>query len=284
MLKYPLLFQPLHLAVHAGAKDIVKLIVDYSTDSVLLHDVNGSTTLHAAVRAGYPDITKILLGAVGPEALHMEDGVGSTILEIASLPDLNERLQAVFEALSQTPDEISPSNVDVDTDRRRYDKAITDELDKEIPKLRAIIEEILPSERKKRRTKVIWELNTFATMVESRVKEGKTAVEARALADKADADEEDAKPITTDTVDQRKTLLVVRESMEERSGSVNRRLIHVADVQKSVSADLENAQKSKFDDDRERHGGLDEEKEENDARKLEKSMLGDFVDTSPDDI
>lgn len=212
----------------------------------------------------------------------MEDGVGSTILEIASLPEFSERLQVVFEALDQTPDTISPGSVNVDSDRRRYDKKVTDGLDKELPKLRAIIEEILPSERKKRRTKVIWELNTFATMVESRVKEGKAAAEARALEDKANADEE--KPTTTDTVDHRKTLLVVRKAVEEASGSVNRRLIHVADVQKSVSADLENAQKSKVEEERERHGGLTEEKEDSDAWKLEKSMLGEFVDTEPDGI
>ena len=224
----------------------------------------------------------MLLGVVGPEALHMEDGVGSTILEIASLPELSECLQAVFEALDQTPDTISPGSVDVDTYRRRYDKRVTDELDKELPKLRAIIEEILPSERKKRRTKVIWELNTFATMVELRVKEGKAAAEARALEDKADAKE--AKPTTTDTADHRKTFLVVREAVEEPSGSVNRRLIHVADVQKSVSADLENAQKSKDEEERECHGGLAEEKEDSFARKLERSMLGEFVDTELDDI
>jgi hypothetical protein len=213
----------------------------------------------------------------------MEDGVGSTILEIASLPELNERLQAVFEALEQTLDTIPPSNVNVDTYRRRYDKKVTDKLDEELPKLRAIIEEILPSERKKRRTKVIWELNTFATMVELRVKEGKAGAEARAREDQADADEEE-KPTTTDTVDHRKTLLVVREAVEEKSGSVNRRLIRVTDVQKSVSADLENAQKSKEEEELERHDGLGEEKEDSDARKLEKSMLGEFVDTKPDDI
>lgn len=225
----------------------------------------------------------MLLSVVGPEALHMEDGVGSTILEIASLPELNERLQTTFEALDQTPDTLSPGSVEVDTHRHRYDKEVTDKLDEDLPKLRTIIEEILPSERKKRRTKVIWELNTFATMVELRVKEGKAVAEARALEDKANADK-DEEPTTTDTVDHRKTFVVVREAVKEKSGSVNRRLIHVADVQKSVSADLENAQKSKDEEDCERHGGLGEEKEDSDARKLEKSMLGEFMDTEPDDI
>lgn len=213
----------------------------------------------------------------------MEDGVGSTILEIASLPELNRRLQSLFDELYQSPDEISPSSADFDIDRRRYDKPLTDKLSKELPKLRAIVEELLPAERKKRRTRVIWELNMFATMVESRVKEGKAAAEARGLADKADADEEEKTP-TTDTADHHKTLLVVRNAVEENSQSLKRRLINVTDVQISVSADLENAQKSKDEEEREHHGGLDEEKEDNDARKLEKSMLGNFVDTEPDNV
>ena len=61
-------------------------------------------------------------------------------------------------------------------------------------------------------------------------------------------------------------------------------MINVTDVQTSVSADLENAQKSKDEEEREHHDGLDEEKEDNDARKLKKSMLGDFVDTEPDNV
>ena len=50
-----------------------------------IRDFKGSLPLHVAVRSGDPDLTRILIACASPDTLHSESGVGETALETARI-------------------------------------------------------------------------------------------------------------------------------------------------------------------------------------------------------
>ncbi|KAF8164738.1 hypothetical protein B0H34DRAFT_686396 [Crassisporium funariophilum] len=268
---------PLHIAVHSGAKRLVKQILDFSRATVLTRDVDGSTVLHVSVKCSYPEITEMLLATVDPEDLEIENGVGNTILEIASLPELSRRIEHHINVTHKTPSDISPNYVE---EQGRYDDEIVEALKEEMPRLHSIIGELLPEERKKRRTKLIWELNTFATMVDGRLKDANAKHEEKLLKLKEKNAKEIQNPIEEANIDL--TLSVVQKAL--KSGPINRQLVHIADVQRSVGADLEKVRRrtkqsqlqSKEDN------GLDEHVDNKDKRKMRQSFVFNHINTKPD--
>ncbi|KAF8959390.1 hypothetical protein BDZ97DRAFT_1922920 [Flammula alnicola] len=178
---------------------------------------------------------------------------------------LNERLKNYFNALDDSPGELSPRSVEIDTDGARYNEEVVAKLVTEIPKLRATLVELLPEETSERRTKLIWELNSFVAMVDTRLNKAKTKYEK-----KAQEKDDEEKTDTTGKADFCKTLSLVREAVE--NCSANRQVIHVADVQKSVAADLEYVNKRRDDHDDKGRNGLEDEKENKEEEELDNSM------------
>jgi len=266
--------QPLHLAVTSGSIAIVQKILGYSTASVLLRDIDGSTSLHTAVRSQFPKIFKALAAVVDGEALQMEDSVGHTILEVVSMPELEDRTKAFLRTVPSSPSELDPSSI-THNYRHPYDKEAIKRLEKELPYLHGVIDILIPEERKKRRTKVIWELNTFATMVDTRMKKAKALLEAEPAYKREDAEKQ---ANMLDWADARETLVAVREALASRPAK--RQLVHVADVQKSVASDLKAAKQANDHSGGggTRHDDLEEEKEIKVEQELKESMIGEYVD------
>jgi hypothetical protein len=104
----------LHLAVKRGRKKVVEIVLGFtkSTSILLKRDIDGQTPLHCAAKAGYSDITRQLLAASPPEALHMENSVGNTPLEIVNLAEINERLRTYTQQNNYQFPDILPSSVD----------------------------------------------------------------------------------------------------------------------------------------------------------------------------
>jgi len=265
--------QPLHLAVASGSIAIVQKILGYSTASVLLRDIDGSTCLHTAVRSQFPKIFKALAAVVDGEALQMEDSVGHTILEVVSMPELEDRTKAFLRTVPSSPSELDPSSI-THNYRHPYDKEAIKRLEKELPYLHGVIDILIPEERKKRRTKVIWELNTFATMVDTRMKKAKALLEAEPAYKREEAEKQ---VNMLDWADARETLIAVREALASRPAK--RQLVHVTDVQKSVASDLKAAkQANDHNGGGKRHDDLEEEKEIKVEQELKESMIGEYVD------
>ncbi|KAG9009823.1 hypothetical protein FRB93_005094 [Tulasnella sp. JGI-2019a] len=88
---------PLSIAVKTGRIDIVSLLLQTTKTAVLpallLRDATGSIPLHSAILAGHAEIVTLLAAAGPPEALYMENGVGSIPPEIAAYCAMNQILR-----------------------------------------------------------------------------------------------------------------------------------------------------------------------------------------------
>ncbi|KAF8905746.1 hypothetical protein CPB84DRAFT_1844751 [Gymnopilus junonius] len=84
---YKRLNTPMHVAVKKAHKDLLKILLDYSTSSILVRDVDGQTPLLCAVNRSLSNITRLLLSASSNaiDALFMENSVGNTPVELCAL-------------------------------------------------------------------------------------------------------------------------------------------------------------------------------------------------------
>ena len=195
-------------------------------------DVDGQTTLHAVVKLCYPQVTSILLAAADPKGLQMENGVGNTPFEIVSLNELSSRIQRFPQDQSNTMSELKIDGIDP---FYRYPGDYIQKLRKELPKLRAILDVLFAEGRLKRQTKLATELTKFANLMEERLSVAEAAHTARLARFPKEEEEVSANP--KDSYDLEKTSSIVVEAL--KGLTVNRQLIHLIDVQKSVGADLE---------------------------------------------
>ena len=159
----------------------------------------------------------------------MEDGMGQTPYEIHSLRELTVRLQDFPATRDAGISEISPSNVQ---ERKRYDM---DKLQVEVPLLRSTIDALVRDSKLEDKTKLTWELNTFVTMMEVRLR---TALDAE---NAASSTRKPVEPkVDKNTVD-RSDIHKLRKVLLAAAGgsSRDRQLVHLIDVQRSVRANLE---------------------------------------------
>ncbi|KAJ7213244.1 ankyrin repeat protein [Mycena rebaudengoi] len=231
---------PLHLSVKTGAKIAVKLLVDFSKETVLVRDVVGCTPLHSAVRSGYPEISKILIAAA-PAGLQMENGVGDVPLEIVTLKDLIPRKEA-FQLRANgygLPGDADLSYANGDSPPRFE----IEQLEVELPKYRATIEALINDGVLKRGTKVVADMVAFADFMEPRLAEAK-------LLPKLEVKyyEVAKPPPPKDVSDNAKVLEVVRAELAKGLGG-NRELVHLVDVQKSVQNDLKESRLPQVEED-----------------------------------
>jgi hypothetical protein len=232
-------------------------------------DVDGQTTLNAAVKSFYPQVTSILLAAADPKGLQMEDGVGNTPLDILTLRELSSRIEGFPET-----DTMSELEIDGVEPFYRYPEDYIQKLKKELPKLYVILDVLLADGRLKSQTKLAKELIKFASMMKERLSAAEAANTARLT--RAPKEEEEASADPKDSYDLEKTSSIVVGAL--KGLTVNRQLIHLIDVQKSVAADLENARKGSSDEGsgRKCDSEFEAEKDEEEEEKA-KSLVGRYI-------
>ena len=232
-------------------------------------DVDGQTTLHAAVKLCYAQITSILLAAADPKGLQMENGVGNTPFDIISLNELSSRIEGFPHMVTMTQlkmDGVEPFY--------RYAGDYIEKLQKELPKLHAILDLLLADGRLKGQTKLAKELTNFASMMKERLSTAKAAHTTR-LTRVPKEEETSADP--KDKNDLEKTFSIVVGAL--KSLTINRQLIHLIDVQKSIGADLEKVGGSRSSNEGRRQKGegeLDEEQDEEEEERAQ-SMVWQYT-------
>lgn len=162
----------------------------------------------------------------------MEDGMGQTPYEIHSLRELTVRLQDFPATRDAGISEISSSNVQ---ERKRYDM---DKLQVEVPLLRSTIDALVRDSKLEDKTKLTWELNTFVTMMEVRLRTALDAENAASNTRKPVEPKVDKNAV--DRSDIHKLRKVLLAGLAAAAGSSrDRQLVHLIDVQRSVRANLE---------------------------------------------
>ncbi|TFK33687.1 hypothetical protein BDQ12DRAFT_766148 [Crucibulum laeve] len=272
---------PLLLAVKTKANRIAKLMVDFDKSTVVSRDIDGSTPLHIAASNGSVEITQLLLAAVPAEALYFENGVGHTPLEVASLQEFTLRFRQISSYRNGSLAELHPNSVD--TEPPRYP---IKELEKRLPELQAIIDQLTAEERLKNQTKLAGELNNFFTVMESRLGEAKAAAK-NAVKPAKKVEEKDPR----DRLDIKETIIHLCEAATTTPS--HRQLVHLIDVQKSVAANLAKIAKGNEDEDnlysRYRHRrenrndeeGLQPEEDE-EKKERERSFIFRYVNMTTD--
>ncbi|ESK95874.1 ankyrin repeat protein [Moniliophthora roreri MCA 2997] len=280
---------PLHIAVSCGRKDIVELIINFSKSGLLLRNVIGSLPLHTAVLNGYANITKLLLDVSPKEALHTENGVGDTPLEMATLQELLVRVQE----RSPSCPELGRNSWSRNDDLRRYD---VEKLEGVIPELKKAIGILQEDGKLTQGSQLNEELLAFARYLETQLvtakvedaekrkreeakkkrREAKEEEEPKAREKKEDVYEASR---SGDYTDREKTFKFVLEAVTAKPG--DRCLVHLVDVQRSVSGDLTKVQREPtkgevYDDD-----GLEPEVDA-ETKLRQKSMLFGCIHVGPD--
>ncbi|PBK72133.1 ankyrin [Armillaria solidipes] len=214
---------PLHLAIKGGCKRIVKLFVDYTVANVLHRDIDGITPLHAAVKAGFSGIAKLIIDASPDEALHTENGVGETPLEIASLEYLTWKMK--FHG-----NQCSFSSPELDNSVRMAPRRVPAALAEYLPKLRSAMADLAQAGKLTPGTLLSDELNAFASLLETKLAQASETTKKT---------EDDINQV--EGIDRRATFAVIAEAVMKRPGQ--RRLVHLLDVQKSVQRCLATSRK-----------------------------------------
>lgn len=153
----------------------------------------------------------------------MENGVGSTPLEIAQVHHIRRGLASV----NEHPQKLY-ADMAIRYNFNRYD---AEKLEAELPKFRQVVQELLDSGKLKKKSKVTTELSKFANVLEHNLE-----VAMARRASKEDA--EKVKEVRPDiqTSEPAKVLLYIQERLVSHTGE--RQLVHLLDVQRSVHADL----------------------------------------------
>lgn len=211
----------------------MQLILDFNKSSLLTRNIDGHIPLHCAVIQNYPEVLRLLIDADSAgSSLRMEDGMGQTPYEIHSLRELTVRLQDFPATRDAGISEISPSNVQ---ERKRYDM---DKLQVEVPLLRSTIDALVRDSKLEDKTKLTWELNTFVTMMEVRLRTALDAEKAASNTRKPVEPKVDKNAV--DRSDIHKLRKVLLAGLAAVAGSSrDRQLVHLIDVQRSVRANLE---------------------------------------------
>ncbi|KAF8075783.1 ankyrin repeat protein [Lyophyllum atratum] len=217
---------PLHLAVKQGATRAAKLIVEFTKSTLLMRDIDGSTPLHCGVQRGFGEITEMLVKAVPPEALYMENGVGETPFDMATL---KHKLQITQDFQYDRAIDVSRLSVGhADENPKRIQ---LEGLEEEIRRLRSTMDWLIEDGKLIKGTKLAEELHRFAEMMEEKV-----------LSEKASVAEETKTSVNTpeknpkEGENPRRTLDAISAAVAAAPGK--RMLIHLIDVQKSVQGNL----------------------------------------------
>ena len=232
-----------------GNETLVSILLDYTHDGLLVQDVDGQTPLHCAVTRSYSTIVNHLLRVIPKEGLVVENGVGNIPREIVALAELRECCKELSRISMQNSsgDTLSPDSL-VSTDAR-IPVAHFSKYETELKDLREIVPGMVdrgtvPDERKLQMKN---EIQNWVNKMLDALEAAKEREERREAVRKARKDEEkkkkrqkkglpDVNPYPTDTADLKKTFELMTNACEDTFRL--RGLIHLLDVQKSVSHSL----------------------------------------------
>ena len=157
---------------------------------------------------------------------------------------------------------------------RRYSEAYIQKLEKELPQMHAILDTLFTDGRLKSQTKLATELTKFCNKMSE-------LLSAAALVPTKEKASENKDPL--DTSDINETRSVVVAALKDLT--VNRQLVHLIDVQKSVGTDLEKAGESRSGNWRTRRKDENElEAERDEDEKESQSMVYEQTLLLPDSI
>jgi hypothetical protein len=220
------------VAVKRGLTETTRAILEFGVNPAIFlsKDADGSIPLHIAVQNTSTTLAEVLIQCGPMEQLYTENSVGQTPLEIAGLKFL-PRVTGSTEAPQPTWPQVYVANqlpslkrtAPFDVEKQKV----------EIPKLRATLNMLVADGRLVPGTKLATELFAFADRMEE-----KLAIEIATRKDVAKDVKEDDEidpaiaPCGTTT----DTYVALRDAVAARPGP--RRLVHLADVQRSVQRGL----------------------------------------------
>ena len=225
------------LAVKRQNAKTARTILEFGIDPaiLLLRDVDGSTPLHVAVRKTDVVIAELLLKYGPTEHLFTENCVGQTPLDIASLTSLN----CLPRGMSQGQSAFLMTNIQahLSSNPHRFKLKIQK---REILKLRATLDTLLSDGSIAPGSKLATELLAFADRMERRLAEETERKEAeekekekKKKKGEGDGEIKHTGPRGTTAA----MYITLRDAAAARPGL--RRLVHLADTQRSVQRNLE---------------------------------------------
>ncbi|KAF8654880.1 hypothetical protein AX16_003341 [Volvariella volvacea WC 439] len=241
---------PLHLAISNGSIRVVELLLAFTKEGLLMRDIGGSTALHIAIRSGFSKIVQLLIDASSVKELHIENSVGETPLGLATLLQLTARVQSINGANTTI------SGLNSYSWRHNGERYDITKLEAEIPKVQAIIQELIQDGKLRPNTLIYEQMQLFVTHLgiqllgakqskelQGKLKEDQRREEELAMngqneqGDQEKREQPEDRPV--DTRDVKATFEVVDAAVKARPGL--RVLVHLIDVQRSVHGDLEGA-------------------------------------------
>jgi hypothetical protein len=262
------------LAIKCECATTARAILDFGVDPavILRRDADGSTPLHIAVQNTNTAIIELLLQYGPTEILYIENSVGQTPLDIASLKNLPRVTAPVGAGRPLQPQ----ANIDYQL-RTLKNSAPFDVVKQkvEIPKLRATLDSLLADGHLVRDTKLATELLAFLGHME-----GKLAIEMARKSAAGKDTEGDGNDVNTIAPrgTTASTYALLRDAVAAWPG--HRQLVHLTDVQHSVKRCLtQEAEKALFASSRripksdEESKGVDPE-EQRVAELKSRSMFG----------
>ena len=216
------------LAVKLGYTSTVRAILGFGVTpaAILRKDADGSTPLHIAAQNTNTAIVDVLLEHAPTELLYVENSVGQTPLDIASLKNL-PRVTDPTEACR--PPEVQ---VNVEYQLRLQKNAAPFDVEKQkvqIPKLRATLDSLLADGHLVHGTKLADELFAFAARMEEKLP---TEKEKKSVPEKNVEEGDKANSLVPTQGTTASTYALLQDAAAARPGQ--RQLVHLADVQQSV--------------------------------------------------
>ncbi|KAA1479103.1 ankyrin [Dentipellis sp. KUC8613] len=220
---------PLMLAVKRGRTATVEVMLKHGLDASIfsLRDTKGSIPLHIAVQNCNDEMARLLIRHGPPECLFIENGVGQTAVDVAIQKRLNA-LQACRMGSISAPQILAVPIYNVGRVPLQLD-----ELEEQVPKLRATLDGLLQEGQLKQGTKLATELSVFTGQMEAKLAVLQSEA-AQKAADKPEGRAVDPRNAKTDVY---AVADIVRAAVAQTKG--HRKLVHLLDVQKSVQANLE---------------------------------------------
>ncbi|KAG8916812.1 hypothetical protein FRC00_014360 [Tulasnella sp. 408] len=236
---------PFAFAVTKGNLKLVELLIRTAKSAIvptlLLRDSTGATPLHSAILDGRSEIVSRLISIGPPEMLYLENGVGSTPMEMARLPFLTRTLRELGELGNSLGhngtfaiDQIDNLRLTPAPGMRRRDQ-------QEVKSLRRVIEGIRTSGALAKRPELFEVLSNFADRSEREF--------AAWVAQKR---EEEVQTTPPDTDEESDELADTNDGYDERNVEATfnvfsravvqvhqRQLVHLSDVQRAVLSAVE---------------------------------------------
>ncbi|KAG8903610.1 hypothetical protein FRC01_009072 [Tulasnella sp. 417] len=219
---------PFAIVVKKGNLRLVQLILRTAKSAIvptlLLRDSSGAIPLHSAILRGWSKIASHIISIGSLEMLYLENGVGSTPLEIARLQSLTQTLRGLVTSLKR-PEGFEDYGVKLNLSPA---PGMRERDEEEVKSLRRVVEGIKTSQALIEKPELLRVLVNFADRSEREF--------ASWVAQKQIAEPQSIPGCTKDQCDANATLDVVSHAVVQ----VHRRLlVHLSDVQRAVLTAVE---------------------------------------------